>query len=389
MITDRNGEPLAVSTPVESIWANPQELLAATRTACRNWRRRWACRPTTSSASSSQRADKEFVYLQAAHQPGRGARRSSRSTSPACSRSANSAASTRRARRWRTCSASPTSTTAARKALELAFDDWLRGKPGAKKVIRDRRGRIVENVDLVRAARAGQGPDAQHRPPHPVPGLSRTASSALLETGASSGSAVVLDVATGEVLAMANLPSFNPERGRRRRPRRAPQPRGDRPGRARLDDEADHRRRGARAPAWSRRTRWSTPIRAGSRNGRYRTTDTHNHGVLDITGVITKSSQRRRGARSRAQLQQPACSTTSSAASATARAPAAASPANRPACCRRRRAGAARPSRRCRTATACRVTPLQIAQAYAAIANGGRLIAPTFVKGQRNAGRAR
>ena len=35
--------------------------------------------------------------------------------------------------------------------VELAFDDWLRGTPGAKKVIRDRRGRIVENVDLVRA----------------------------------------------------------------------------------------------------------------------------------------------------------------------------------------------------------------------------------------------
>ena len=44
--------------------------------------------------------------------------------------------------------------------LELAFDEWLRGKPGAKRVIRDRRGRIVENVDLVRAAAAGQGPDA-------------------------------------------------------------------------------------------------------------------------------------------------------------------------------------------------------------------------------------
>ena len=38
--------------------------------------------------------------------------------------------------------------------LELAFDDWLRGTPGVKKVIRDRRGRIVENVDLVRAGRS-------------------------------------------------------------------------------------------------------------------------------------------------------------------------------------------------------------------------------------------
>src|SRR3546814_1195718 len=39
--------------------------------------------------------------------------------------------------------------------IELAFDEWLRGTPGAKKVIRDRRGRIVENVDLVRPAQPG------------------------------------------------------------------------------------------------------------------------------------------------------------------------------------------------------------------------------------------
>ena len=46
MITDRNGEPLAVSTPVESVWANPQELLKHP-TASPSWRARSACRRTS------------------------------------------------------------------------------------------------------------------------------------------------------------------------------------------------------------------------------------------------------------------------------------------------------------------------------------------------------
>ena len=130
--------------------------------------------------------------------------------------------------------------------LELAFDEWLRGKPGAKSVIRDRRGRIVENVDLVRAAEPGK--DLTLSIDRRIQFLAyRELRNALLENGASSGSAVVLDVATGEVLAMANLPSYNPNARRRRQPRRAPQPRGDRPDRAGLDDEADHRRRRARS----------------------------------------------------------------------------------------------------------------------------------------------
>src|SRR3546814_10979844 len=49
--------------------------------------------------------------------------------------------------------------------IELAFDEWLRGKPGAEKVIRDRRRRIVENVDLVRAAEPGTDLTVSHHRP--------------------------------------------------------------------------------------------------------------------------------------------------------------------------------------------------------------------------------
>src|SRR3546814_21149115 len=71
------------------------------------------------------------------------------------------------------------------------------------------RGRIVENVDLVRAAEPGK--DLTLSIDRRIQYLTyRELKRALLESGADSASAVVLDVHTGEVLAMANLPSFNP-----------------------------------------------------------------------------------------------------------------------------------------------------------------------------------
>ena len=93
--------------------------------------------------------------------------------------------------------------------LELAFDEWLSGTPGVKRVIRDNKGRIVENVDLVRAAQPGH--ELTLSIDRRIQYLThRELRNAISETGAASGSAVVLDVATGEVLAMTNFPTFNP-----------------------------------------------------------------------------------------------------------------------------------------------------------------------------------
>ncbi|HLT44647.1 MAG TPA: penicillin-binding protein 2, partial [Luteimonas sp.] len=153
MITDRNGEPLAVSSPVESIWANPQELLqhpdrlpqlaAALQVDADQLTRRLA-----------QRSDKEFVYLKRRMNPAEAAK--------ILALDIPGVSSQREFRRFY-----PQGEALAhvlgftnvddrgQEGIELAFDDWLRGEPGAKKVIRDRRGRIVENVDLVRPAQPG------------------------------------------------------------------------------------------------------------------------------------------------------------------------------------------------------------------------------------------
>jgi cell division protein FtsI (penicillin-binding protein 3) len=94
-------------------------------------------------------------------------------------------------------------------ALELAFDPDLTGKAGTRRVIKDRRGRIIEDVDSIRKPQDGAkitlSIDAR------IQYLAfRELRNAVLEHRAKAGGIVVLDARTGEVLAMANLPSYNP-----------------------------------------------------------------------------------------------------------------------------------------------------------------------------------
>ncbi len=378
MITDRNGEPLAVSSPVESIWGNPQELLKVPDRL-----------PELAQALDvpaeqltrklGQRSDKEFVYLKRrinpdqahailAHKiPGVFSQREFRRFYPQGDALAHVLGFTNIDDR-------------GQEGVELAFDDWLRGTPGAKKVIRDRRGRIVENVDLVRAAQPGK--DLTLSIDRRIQFLTyRELRHALLETGASSGSAVVLDIATGEVLAMANLPSFNPNA---------------------VDGSLRdaHRNRAVTDVVEPGSTMKPITIAAALDagvvtpdtlidtnpgwipNGRYRTTDTHNHGVLTVTGVITKSSNV--GAAKVAMRLQPREFYDFIRRFGYGSAPHSGFPGES--------AGVLpSPSRWSGTTKqtisygyGLSVTPLQIAEAYAALANDGRLIAPTFVKGQRN-----
>ncbi len=207
MITDRHGEPIAVSTPVVSIWANPQELLLHTEQL-----------PALAEALGTpldlltqrlgQRADKEFVYLRRHLNPDE--------AETIMALGIPGVASQREFRRFYPMGEVMSHVVGftniddrGQEGLELAFDEWLTGKPGVKKVIRDRRGRIVENVDLIRAAEPGR--DLTLSIDRRIQYLAyRELKSALLEHGATSGSVVVVEVATGEVLAMVNQPSYNP-----------------------------------------------------------------------------------------------------------------------------------------------------------------------------------
>ncbi|MDO5610019.1 MAG: penicillin-binding protein 2 [Pseudomonadota bacterium] len=286
MITDRNGEPLAVSTPVQSIWANPAEL-AESPDNIRKLALALEMSPDELGRNVAQRADKQFLWIKrrmnpaladqvmALGIPGVHAQREFRRFYPQGEAFAHVLGFTN-------------IDDYGQEGVELALDDWLRGKPGQKRIIRDNSGRQVENVDLLRAAEPGK--DVALSIDRRIQYLTyRELKKMIEDSGAVSGSAVVLDVRNGEVLAMANLPSFNPNNV------------------GSASREA-HRNRALTDLLEPGSTIKPLTVAAGLEagvinanstfntspgwiaNGRYRTTDTRNYGVLNTTGLIQKSS---------------------------------------------------------------------------------------------------
>ena len=206
-ITDRYGEPLAVSTPVDSLWVNPRELAAATdqiprlAAALRLDRQELARRVTSS-------LDREFLYLARHLQPAEAARIKALGIPGVYS--------SREYRRYYPAGevtghllGFTNIDDAGQEGLELAFDHWLAGEDGAKRVIQDRHGRIVQNVESIRPARPGR--DLVLSMDLRIQYLAyRELKAAIREQRARAGSVVLLDVTSGEVLAMVNQPAYNP-----------------------------------------------------------------------------------------------------------------------------------------------------------------------------------
>ena len=206
-ITDRYGEPLAVSTPVDSIWVNPKELALAPdqiprlANALKLDRQELARRVTTN-------LDRDFLYL-ARHREPNEAEQIKALGIPGVYLS-------REYRRYYPSGevighvlGFTNIDDAGQEGLELAFDHWLAGQNGAKRVIQDRYGRIVQNVDSIRPARPGR--DLVLSIDLRIQYLAyRELKAAIRDQRATAGSVVVLDVTTGEVLAMVNQPAYNP-----------------------------------------------------------------------------------------------------------------------------------------------------------------------------------
>src|SRR5580700_1218632 len=206
-IIDRYGEPLAVSTPVDSVWTNPRELALATDqiprlAAALKLDRQELTRRVTSNL------DREFLYLARHLQPAEAQQiraldipeiylsREYRRYFPQGEVAGHILGFTN-------------VDDAGQEGLELAFDHWLAGEDGAKRVIQDRYGHVVQDVDSIRSARPGR--DLVLSIDLRIQYLAyRELKAAIRDQRARAGSAVVLDVTTGEVLAMVNQPSFNP-----------------------------------------------------------------------------------------------------------------------------------------------------------------------------------
>lgn len=377
MITDRNGEPLAVSTPVESIWANPSELLKAPDripqlAAALDL-------PVDSlTARLSQRAGKEFMYLKrrmnpdtarkvmALDIPGVFSQREFRRYYPLGEAMAHVLGFTNIDDR-------------GQEGLELAFDDWLSGEPGAKRVVRDARGAIVESVDLIRPAVPGK--DLTLSIDRRIQFLAyKELRQAVLDNKASGGSIVIMDVASGEILAMVNLPTYNPN--------------------SLVGAVPDTRRNRAvtdlvEPGSTMKPLTISTALQAGVVTpdtridtnpgymslGRFTIRDVpRNNGVLDVTGVITRSSNigaAKIAAKLPDQVFYDTVHSFGYGASPHSGFPGESagvlpSPA--------RWSGTSKTTMSYGYGLS--VTPLQIARAYCMLGNGGKLVTPTFVKGQ-------
>lgn len=286
-IFDRNGEPLAVSTPVMSIWANPSQVLE-NEDRIPELARLLGVDAGELKDRLSERSDREFIYLRRQMRPeaaqaildlnipGIDGQREFKRYYPSGEVTAHVLGFTN-------------IDDHGQEGLELAYDDWLSGKPGAKQVIRDGKGHVVEDVEQIRAPKPGQNITLSIDRRIQFLAYSEL-KEAMEKSQAASGSIVILDVQTGEVLAMVNLPTYNPN--------------------AVNGSEASLRRNRAMTDVFEPGSTIK-PILMGAAlsSGKFTPTsplidttgghwffqghdihDTHNYGILTPTGVITKSS---------------------------------------------------------------------------------------------------
>ncbi|SDR76413.1 cell division protein FtsI (penicillin-binding protein 3) [Halopseudomonas xinjiangensis] len=285
-ITDRHGEPLAVSTPVVTLWANPTQLLGHEE--------RWAelakalgADPKTFRERLKANADKEFIYLRrrmtpqdgeavmALKVPGVYSIEEYRRFYPAGEVAAHLVGFTN-------------VDEAGQEGLELAYDQWLQGVPGKRQVLQDRRGRLIKDVQVVSNARPGN--ELRLSVDLRLQYIAhRELRDALKNFGAKAGSVVLVDVRSGEVLAMANHPSYNPNNRANLKPDMMR-------NRALIDvfePGSPIKTFTVAAALMSGRYQPNTVMdtRPGSmRVATMTVRDIHNYGVLDVTGVIVKSS---------------------------------------------------------------------------------------------------
>ncbi|EKO3571627.1 peptidoglycan glycosyltransferase FtsI [Vibrio metschnikovii] len=211
IISDRNGEALAVSVPVEAVWADP---LVIFREGGFNELERWHALADVLGLDRQAMLQKiqdnstrRFVYLQRQVSPamakyirelklvGVGLKSESRRYYPAGEVSAHLIGVTG-------------IDGHGLEGVERSYDKWLTGEAGKSIIRRDRYGRVVENIALEQRE---EGKPLQLTIDQRLQAIAfRAVKQAMADYRATSASAVMLDVKTGAVLAMVNAPSYNP-----------------------------------------------------------------------------------------------------------------------------------------------------------------------------------
>lgn len=286
IITDRNGQYLAVSSPAISLWANPKELIQEPN----DW-------PKLAKALSQDvntlvdrikiNSDKEFMYLARGLDPDQG--------NAILAQKFSGVYSLEEYRRFY-----PAGDVTAHiigftniddkgvEGVELAYDNWLKGVPGKREVLKDRRGHLIKDVQVISNAKAGKGVilSIDLRLQYLA---ARELHKALEEYGAASASLVLLDIKTGEILALANQPTFNPNNRSQLKPE-------EMRNRAMLDAfEPGSTVKPFSMTAALTTGRWkpsdTVDVTGGKlKVGTYIIKDVSRASILDLTGVLKKSS---------------------------------------------------------------------------------------------------
>ncbi len=378
VISDRNGEALAISTPVDSVWVDPRELLQVPE-KIEPLAQVLGADADEVERKLNQRSAREFVWLKRRLHPDVAAQvrkleipgvflqKEYRRFYPAGEVAAHVIGFTN-------------IDDVGQEGLELTYEEWLSGEAGRKRVIKDRLGRVVEEVEVVQPSRPGN--DLHLTIDRRLQYLAyRELKRTVLKHGARSGSVVVLDVDTSEILAMVNMPSYNPNK----------------PG----TEDSDGLRNRAVTDVFepgsvvkpfamtsvlengvaSLSTEVDTSPGTLQISG-HTIRDTHNYGVLDVTGIITKSSNV--GVATLSLELEPERMWDTYRRFGFGEATGTGFPGES--------AGVLRNHRRWRRLEQATIsygygisaTALQVAQAYVVVANEGRLRQPTFIKGALN-----
>ncbi len=206
MITDRRGEPLAVSTPVETLWVNPREA-SPTPAQLQSLAHILERNPDQLAKLFADKS-KAFVYVERLVEPPKAEQVKALKIAGLHSKPAY-----RRYYPAGEVTAHVLGITNVedngQEGLELAYQSWLAGEPGAQRVVKDRPGNVVEVLERLKAPKPGR--DLVLSLNQHIQYLAyRELSDAVASNHAKAGAVVVLDAKTGEILALANTPSFNP-----------------------------------------------------------------------------------------------------------------------------------------------------------------------------------
>ena len=213
-ITDRYGTPLAISTPVDSVWVNPAEILRNLSALKQVVKKLKLDYPETISMLK-QKADKEFVYLKRQLEP---------ELAIQVAEGVDGVYLQREYHRYYPAGEVVSHIVGytdiddrGQEGLELVYQDWLKAQPGQRRVIRNRKGAVVEEIAQVKPARSGN--DLTSSIDMRLQYIAyRSLVRAINYHAAKSGSAVLLDVRSGEILAMVNQPSYNPNQRKNQNP---------------------------------------------------------------------------------------------------------------------------------------------------------------------------